>query len=242
MGISMAICELDSDKSSCKTAKTKVLKVNLMKNIAGYEACGEFDLIVPVEDAKKLFASDWEGFLKRNRFDAEVETIYMEKVKNDADKAKLTPVAKKQYTGWIVMDKATPEQRKKLLEIADPDERMTGWEMLSFEEMGETCKKCELSWDEGRGCIGTFGPETSELPAIAKKNGCNIIASVPDAVKQKTKFSVEDAHRMLEEVKVLREKLPLESKMAVRRYSGVLDRLEKTANISIKYGVRFYFI
>ena len=241
MGISVAICELDTDKSSCKAAKTNVLKVNL-KDVTGYEPCAEFDLIVPVEEAKKLFASDWEGFLKRNRFDAEIETIYLEKVKNENDMAKLKPVAKKNYTGWIVMDKASPEQRKKLLEIADPDERMTAWEMLSFDEMGETCKKCELSWDEGRGCIGTFGPENSGLPDIARKNGLEIVASIPEAVKTKRKFKVEDAPRLLEEVKVLREKLPAEGKMAVRRYSGVLDRLEKTANISVKYGVRFYFI
>ena len=55
-------------------------------------------------------------------------------------------------------------------------------------------------------------------------------------------FTKEDATRMLEEIKVLREKLPLESKMMVRRYSGVLDRLEKVANISIKYGTKFYFL
>jgi len=41
---------------------------------------------------------------------------------------------------------------------------------------------------------------------------------------------------------VLREKLPLESKMMVRRYSGVLDRLEKVGNISLKYGAKFYFL
>jgi hypothetical protein len=241
MGISMAICELDSDRSSCKAAKLKILKVNL-KNVAGYESCAEFDLIVPMEEAKKLFASDLEGFLKRNRFDGEAETIYMEKVKNDNDRAKLLPVAKKNYTGWIVMDKADVATRQKVLDLADPDERMTEWEMLSFEEMGATCKKCELSWDEGRGCIGTFGPETSGLPDIARKNGLTIVASVPDAVKNKTKFKVEEAKLLLEEVKVLREKLPDEGKMAVRRYSGVLDRLEKTANLSLKYGVRFYFI
>jgi len=61
-------------------------------------------------------------------------------------------------------------------------------------------------------------------------------------VKNKTLFNKEDAVRMLEEIKVLREKLPLESKMMVRRYSGVLDRLEKVANISIKYGTKFYFL
>lgn len=241
MGISMAICELDSEKSSCKNMKLSVLKVNL-KDVKGFESCAEYDMIVPVSEAKSVMGGDWENFLKRNRMDAEIEVVYMEKVKNDMDKAKLLPVAKKQYTGWVVLDKADQASQQKMLDLADPDERLTKWDMLSFDEMGEACKKCEMSWDEGRGCIGTFGPETGDLPAIAKKYGCSIIASVPDAVKHKTKFKVEDAPRLLEEVKVLREKLPLESKMAVRRYSGVLDRLEKVANISINYGVRFYFI
>ncbi|QLH74223.1 MAG: hypothetical protein HPY73_01350 [Methanomassiliicoccales archaeon] len=222
-------------------AKTSVLKVNI-KSVEGYESCAEFDMIVPVEEAKKIIGEDWEGFLKRNRIDPDVETIYIEKVKNEMDRAKLLPAAKKQYTGWVVMEKADPEQQKKLMDLADPDERLTKWDMLSFDEMGETCKKCELSWDEGRGCIGTFGPENSGLPDIARKYGMTIIASIPEAVKNKTKFKVEDAQRLLEEVRVIREKLPSEGKMAVRRYSGVLQRLEKVAYMSLKYKVRFYFI
>jgi len=241
MGISMAICELDSDSSSCKKAKTNILKVHL-PDISGYEACSDFDVMVPVEEAKKAFGSDFEGFVKRNRLDAEAESYLFEKVKNDADKAKLSPVSKKVYNGWILMDKADASQKQKLLQIADPDERFTAWDALSFDEMGTACKNCPLSWDEGRGCIGTFGPENSQLPEIAKKNGLAIVASIPDAVKSKKKFNVEDAKSLLEEVKVLREKLPAEGKMAVRRYSGVVDRLEKMANISVKYNVRFYFI
>ena len=34
----------------------------------------------------------------------------------------------------------------------------------------------------------------------------------------------------------------MQNRGSVRRYSGALDRLEKIANISKKYGVRFYFI
>jgi hypothetical protein len=241
MGVSIAICELDTDASACKNAKTSILKVNL-KEVTGFESCAEFDLMVPIAAAKTAFGSEFEAFAKRNRVDAEAETIYLEKVKNDADKQKLTPLATKQYTGWIAVDNASADTQKRLLDLADPDNRLTKWDMLSFDEMGEACKKCSVSWDEGRGCIGTFGPDNSALPEIAAKYGCTIIASVPNAVKNKTLFTKEEAARMLEEIKVLREKLPLESKMMVRRYSGVLDRLEKVANISIKYGTRFYFL
>lgn len=241
MGVSIAICELDTDASTCKNAKTSILKVNL-KDVTGFESCAEFDLMISIAEAKTAFGSEFEAFAKRNRVDAEAENIYLDKVKNDADKQKLAPLAKKQYTGWIAVDNASAETRQKLLDLADPDNRLTKWDMLSFDEMGEACKKCEVSWDEGRGCIGTFGPDNSALPEIAAKYGCNIIASVPNAVKNKTLFTKEDAVRMLEEIKVLREKLPLESKMMVRRYSGVLDRLEKVANISIKYGTKFYFL
>jgi hypothetical protein len=241
MGVSIAICELDTDASTCKSGKTSVLKVNL-KQVTGFESCAEFDMLVPVASAKSVFGTEFEAFAKRNRVDAESENIYLDKIKNDDDKQKLAPVAVKQYTGWIVLDKASADSQKKLLELADPDNRLTKWDMLSFDEMGEACKKCPVSWDEGRGCIGTFGPDNSALPEIAAKYGCSIIASVPNAVKNKTLFTKEDASRMLEEIKVLREKLPLESKMMVRRYSGVLDRLEKVANISIKYGTKFYFL
>ena len=197
---------------------------------------------MPVAAAKTAYGADFETFAKRNRVDAEAENIYLEKVKNDADKQKLTPLAVKQYTGWIAVDNASADIQKRLLDLADPDNRLTKWDMLSFDEMGEACKKCAVSWDEGRGCIGTFGPDNSALPEIAAKYDCTIIASVPKAVKNKTLFTKEDAERMLEEIKILREKLPLESKMMVRRYSGVLDRLEKVANISIKYGTKFYFL
>jgi hypothetical protein len=241
MGVSIAICELDSDASACKSAKTSILKVNL-KDVTGFESCAEFDLLVPVAVAKTAFGAEFDAFAKRNRVDVDTENIYLDKVKNDSDKQKLAPLAKKQYTGWIAVDNASADTKKRLLDLADPDNRLTKWDMLSFDEMGEACKKCVVSWDEGRGCIGTFGPDNSALPEIAAKYGCSIIAGVPNAVKNKTMFTKEDAARMLEEIKVLREKLPLESKMVVRRYSGVLDRLEKVANISIKYGTKFYFL
>ena len=100
MGISMAICELDCDGSLCKQPKLMVLKVKL-DSISGYEQYAEYDSVVSAVDAKKVFQNDWEGFLKRNRIDPDSETIFLEKVKKDEDKAKLGPMTRKQYTGWV---------------------------------------------------------------------------------------------------------------------------------------------
>ena len=128
------------------------------------------------------------------------------------------------------------------MEKADEDNRLSGWDMLSFDEMNETCAKCPLSWDKGRGCIGTFGPEKSLLPEIAGKHGMSIVASVVECAAEQRKLSAEDAAALLEEVKALRDILPEEGKVMVRRYSGVLDRLEAMATACVDNGCRFYFL
>lgn len=241
MGVSIALCEMDSDSALCKVRKNTVLKVNL-KDISGFEDIAEFDVVVPVEKAKLLMGTDWEAFLKRNRLDPEIEVLYLDKVKNEADRGLLTAESQKLYTGWISLEKVPAERMAALMEKAGKDDRLTAWDMLSFEEMGATCAKCPLSWDEGRGCMGTFGPENSALPGIADKYGCSIIASVPASVTSRKLFTPGDASRLREEVKVLREKLPSEGKVMVRRYSGVLDRLEKMADVCVAYNTRFYFL
>ncbi|MDD1773770.1 MAG: hypothetical protein LUQ14_04005 [Methanomassiliicoccales archaeon] len=241
LGISIAINELDSDESLCKVKKTSTLKVHL-NSVAGYEQYAEFDMVVNAEDAKKTLGADWEAFLKRNRLDAGVETIYLEKIKNEADKQRVTPIGKKLYNGWIPLTGLPDDVLQSLRAMADMNNRLTEWDMLSFDDLNETCARCPLSWDNKRGCIGTFGPESSLLPSIAEKYGCKIIASVPKYAREGTKLTPEDAKQLLEEVKVLREKLPLEGKTMVRRYGGVLDRLDAVANTSMKYGARFYFV
>ncbi|MCG7843837.1 MAG: hypothetical protein MIO90_00210, partial [Methanomassiliicoccales archaeon] len=207
-----------------------------------FEDVAEFDLIVPPTQAKLVLGNDWEAFLKRNRLDPEMGTLYLDKIKNEADRQLLTAESQKFYTGWISLDKVPADKMSILMERAGKDDRLTAWDMLSFDEMGATCAKCALSWDEGRGCMGTFGPENSALPGIAKKYGCAIVASVPEAVSDKRVFSMEDAAKLIEEVKLLREKLPDEGKVMVRRYSGVLDRLEKTGNVCQTHKARFYFL
>jgi len=241
MGISIAICEVDSDASLCKVNKTTYVKVYL-PNIKGHEQYAEFDMIIAGPEAKKTMGAEWDAFVKRNRIDPEAEAIYVEKIKNEADRKKLEPFATRNYTGWVFVDKAPADVAREIISKSSPDDRLTGWDMVSFEEMGETCKKCGLSWDKGRGCIGDFGPESSKLPEIAAKNGLSIIANVVESSKTKKTFSIEDANELLREVKVLREKLPAEGKAMVHRYSGVLDRLEAMANIALKYRTKFYFV
>jgi DNA-directed RNA polymerase beta' subunit len=80
------------------------------------------------------------------------------------------------------------------------------------------------------------------LPGIASKLGLPIIANAVESSKTKKVFSNDDAKELLKEVAILREKLPNEGKAIVHRYGGVLDRLEKMANIAIKYRTRFYFV
>jgi len=240
LGISMALCELDSDESLCKKAKMNILRVHL-DSVEGLEDYAEYDLAVPVEEARKLFGDQWEAFLKRNRLAEDRSFIYLEKVKKDSDRKVLESAARKIYTGWFTLEDLPEEVASAVLERGKEDV-LTEWDMLSFDEMGETCARCKLSWDKGRGCIGTFGPDNTVLPEIARKYGCEIIAGVPEYVKNGEKLPPHRAEQLLEEVKKLREKLPLEGKMMVRRYGGVLDRLEELAKTCIDYGTRFYFI
>jgi hypothetical protein len=240
LGISMAICELDADRSLCKDLKVDIVRVYL-ESVEGYEQYAEYDEVVPLERAKAAF-DDWDAFLKRNRIPEDVDFIYMEKVKKEKDIAVLSPMTEKRYTGWIELANVPESMMEELMEKADDDNRLSGWDMLSFDEMNETCAKCGLSWDKGRGCIGTFGPESSVLPEIAKKRGLRIVASVLECAQEQRKLSPGDAAELLTEVGALREALPEEGKVMVRRYSGVLDRLEAMASVCQENGCRFYFL
>lgn len=237
----MAICELDSVESLCKKDKETIIKARL-PSVQGLEACADYDETVMMEDAKKVFASDWEGFLKRNRLDEDRESFLLEKVKKEEDAAKLRPVAKKVYTGWVVLAKMSPEQAQEAIEKAGPDNLLTQWNTIPIDETNEICNKCPMSWDKGRGCIGSFGPETSQLPEIAKKHGLAIVARVPELAASGEKLSAEDAKKLVEECKVLKEKLQEEGKGPARRYGGVVERMELMADLCAKYGMRFYFL
>ena len=239
MGISIAICELESKNALCKDYKTNIVKA-LVDDVKGLEDIVEIDEYITLDDAKKLFP-DWEAFIKRNRINEEADAIYVVKVKNDDDMAKLKPYVKKKYTGWVSLEGLDAAKKEEVLKRSKKENRITGWDRLEFDEMNEMCAKCTLSWDKGRGCIGSFGPDNSELPQIAARRGCEIVASAPEGAASGRIYSSEEAKKLAEEVKILTAALPEEGKNAVRRYSGPVERLGLVADISIREGCGFFF-
>lgn len=241
MGISIAICELDSDESLCKEGKLSILKARL-DNISGYEACADYDEVVPIAEAKKAMGNDWEAFLKRNRLDEDRESFLLAKVKNEADASKLKSAAGKEYSGWIDLSCLSPDKAEAVKKMAGEDNLMSQWNTIPLDETNAICGKCVMSWDKGRGCMGNFGPDNSQLPEIAAKYDCSIVASVPELAKSGRKLTPQEAEKLSAECKVLREKLPEEGKSPARRYGGVVDRLETVADLCASKGVRLYFL
>jgi hypothetical protein len=239
MGISMAICETECESALCRRSKENILKV-LVKDPERYGDAAEFDVKMPIEDALKAFA-DPDGFLKRNRIGEDVCTLYIERVKDAADRAVLERIMIRSHTGWVDLSKVGGDVKAAL--VSGPSEdRQTEWDTLSFDEMSDVCSKCKLSWDKGRGCLGSFGPDDSALPGIAAKYGCAITGSVPAGVSSKRVYTKDDAAVLSKEIPVLRDALAKEGKLAVRRYGGAVDRLEAVASISVeeKCGFRFF--
>lgn len=65
---------------------------------------------------------------------------------------------------------------------------------------------------------------------------------MPEAAASKKEFTPADAEALAKEVALLREVLPSEGKMMVRRYSGPLERLGEVARVSMEQGCGFYFM
>ncbi len=237
MGINIGIIESEAPSAPCKDLRSNIVKVH-MKDVSGFEDAAIYDEFVPYEKAKAA-VSDWDAFVKRNRLNEEADAVYIEKIKKDDDLALMKPLAERVCTGWVPLADL-PDDRKKAA-IEKSDDRVTGWDLLDFDEMNGMCGSCPLSWDKGRGCIGAFGPDNSLLPEIAGRHGCPIVASVPQAVAEGKRFTSEDAKQLLKEVEILRTALPEEGKMMVRRYSGPVDRMEAVAKISEKEGCGFFF-
>ena len=239
MGINIGICETEAPSAPCRELRANIVKVHL-DDPTGYEQYMERDVKVDLETARQA-VGDWDAFIKRNRINPDTDAIYMDKVKKEEDRAVLEPLSESVCTGWITTEGLPGDVKDEVISKASPEDRLTGWDMLSFDEMNEMCANCPLSWDKGRGCIGAFGPDNSLLPEIAGRHGCGIVASVPDAVKEGRRFTPEDAKELLREVEVLRAALPEEGKMMVRRYSGPVDRMEAVAKISVSEGCGFFF-
>lgn len=239
MGISIAICEKDAPSAPCAKPKKEIRKL-LVSDCKQFGDAAEYDEIVPLDVARSLFP-DYEAFMKRNRINEETDVIYMEKIKKDDDRAVLTPKAERRYTGWVDASKLDAAGMEKALALSLPENRITAWDQVDFDEANAICAACPLSWDKGRGCIGAYGPDTSELPAIAARHGCVIVASAPEGAASGRIYTPEEAKKMAEEVKTLNEVLPSEGKNAVRRYSGPVERLGLVADISVREGCGFYF-
>lgn len=239
MGINIGICETEAPSAPCRELRANIVKVHL-DDPTGYEQYMERDVKVDLETARQA-VGDWDAFIKRNRINPDTDAIYIDKVKKEEDRAVLEPLSESVCTGWIATEGLPGDVKDEVISKASPEDRLTGWDMLSFDEMNEMCANCPLSWDKGRGCIGAFGPDNSLLPEIAGRHGCGIVASVPDAVKVGRRFTPEDAKELLREVEVLRAALPEEGKMMVRRYSGPVDRMEAVAKISVSEGCGFFF-
>ena len=239
MGINIGICETEAPSAPCRELRANIVKVHL-DDPTGYEQYMERDVKVDLETARQA-VGDWDAFIKRNRINPDTDAIYIDKVKKEEDRAVLEPLSESVCTGWITTEGLPGDVKDEVISKASPEDRLTGWDMLSFDEMNEMCANCPLSWDKGRGCIVAFGPDNSLLPEIAGRHGCGIVASVPDAVKEGRRFTPEDAKELLREVEVLRAALPEEGKMMVRRYSGPVDRMEAVAKISVSEGCGFFF-
>ena len=239
MGISIAICEKDAPSAPCAKPKKEIRKL-LVADPVSFGDAAEYDEVVTLEDARALFP-DYEGFMKRNRINAETDVIYMEKIKKDADAEILRPKVFRRYTGWVRASMLSESEFARAMDTSKPENRITGWDEVDFDEANEICANCPLSWDKGRGCIGAFGPDSSQLPEIAARRGCEIVASVPEGARTGRIYTPEEAKKMAEEVKILAAALPEEGKMAAHRYSGPVERLGLVADISIREGCGFYF-
>ncbi|WII09867.1 hypothetical protein O8W32_03320 [Methanomassiliicoccales archaeon LGM-DZ1] len=238
MGINIALCETEAEKAPCRSLKLEVRRART--DAAGFDDYMIYEEKVSLDDARNVFP-DFEGFLKRNRINAETDAVYMDKVKKDEDREALAKYVKKTATGWIDLTRMDAATREKALKAAGPDDRTTAWDDLDFDSMNKMCSECPLSWDKGRGCMGTFGPATSKLPEIARKYGCPIIGATFENAAAMKKLTPEDAKAVLKEVEVLKPALEKEGKMAVHRYMGPLERIEAAAKVSSEYNCRFYF-
>ena len=239
MGINIGICEMEAKNALCKDLRSDLIRVHV-DELGEFEDIVQYEEVIDLATAKKK-VGDWDAFIKRNRINAETDAVYLSKVKKEEDIALLKPLAKKVYTGWIILEGLPEDRKEAVLKVASKDDVVTGWDELEFDEMNELCSKCPLSWDKGRGCIGAFGPENSKLPEIAAKYNCPITASALKSAKDHKIFSSADAENLLKEVEILKDALPKEGKVYVNRYKGPVERMEAVAKISVSEGCGWYF-
>lgn len=236
--VDVAVCEMDTEKAPCRALKLQLVKV--MVNKEDFVDLQEYDEIITIEDAKKAMP-DYEAFMKRNRFNDKNTLFLVQRLKNEDDIAALKPYVQKMRNGWVDLTKLNEEDKQKVLANCSKKDRINAWDSIGFDELNATCANCPLAWNKGKDCLGTFGPETSALPAIAEKYGCPIIASAIKSVAEKKRFTAEDAAELLRETEVLAPALVNEGKMAAHRYSGPVERLNLLAKACVENQCGFYF-
>jgi len=241
MPITMSITELESPKALCRTQKQTYTKV-FLREVGAFAPYAEMERTIDLKAAEAaLGAEATAALLKRNRLRVASSALDPTRIKEGSDLTLLQPFLKEERTHWILVEKVPSVRREALLAQSNPDDRVTAWDLLSFEEMYATCGRCPLSWDKGRGCIASFGPTGTALPELAAKYGARLVASIPKLSEAKEILPASRASELLEDVQLLRQKLPAEGKAAARRYAGSIERLEALATTAKVHGVRFYF-
>lgn len=236
--VDIAVNEMDAERAPCRPLKQTLVKVMVDKN--KFTDIQEYDLAITLEDAQELFP-DFEAFKKRNRFNDKNIIFLQDRIKNDEDMEIIRPRLRKIPNGWVDLRNLDAGTKEKVLAECSKDNRLNGWDILSFDEMGEACASCPLAWNKGKDCIGTFGPEKSALPQIAEKYGCPIVASALESARSGKKFTAEDAKELLRECQVLAPALITEGKMPAHRYGGPVERMEMLAKACIAENCGFYF-
>jgi hypothetical protein len=239
MGINIAIRETECQSALCREMKLKTVRV-LVGNPEEFGEAAEIYRTVSKQCAVDA-VGDWTAFLKRNKLSKDTDIVHIDLLTDGGDLTALEPLSERRFSGWVDFEGLGEDSRKEALKNSLPENRTTEWELISFDEMRDTCARCPVSWDKGRGCIGSFGPDDSLLPGIAAKHGCAITASVPEGAASHRIYAPEEAAELLKEVETLRKALPEEGKMMVRRYSGPVDRMEAVAKICVEEGCGLYF-
>lgn len=240
MSISMSIKELESEKALCRDDKKKTVQVFLSDIGKFAQYCDKNRYIDLSAAEQKLGKEKVAEIKKRNRVRSTGE-ITADKIKEKKDLETLKPFTREETTKWVTLQIHPKNAQEDILKSGLIADSVTAWDALGFDEMYAICAKCELSWDKGRGCIATLIPSDSPLPEIANKYGLKYIAGIPKYAEKGAVFDSSEAKQFLSELKQLRDKLPGEGKMMVRRLSGAMDRLEAIAKTCSDKGVKMYF-
>lgn len=240
MSITMFIKETESDKALCREKKGKNALVN-MKEPGKFQQYCERKYYIDLAAAEAKLGKDKIAEIKKRNKLRGAGEIKAEKVKDKNDLATLKPFTREEVTSWINIVQLPKIVVDEIMASTLVSDIMTMWDSIDFEEMGEICGKCVLSWDKGRGCVATLMPGESPLPEIARKAGLNFIANIPKYAEEKKVFTGADAKELLKEIEKLKPAVEKEGKGIAHRLSGVIERLESMAKACAVNDVKFYF-